>query len=297
MTPSEEVLELLSAYLDSALSESERSALEARLHTEAELQSALNDLRATRTVLRSTPQLAAPRDFRLPRKYARRSARPNRMLFAFSAIAASLIFAVGFYYLFGRNLALTAQIPQHTATTANGVALLPTILPAANTATLFVIEADKTEETTLAGGALPATPVMKAQSTTLSGFSQMSPTETIPANSRIPASPIPVQSTIEMTNRYMEIGTATPMPTMMLAPTNAPAPIASGASGGAADSSATNDLMPPGVVPAPTNSAIILYATPTQTAQLQANEQGKTNMVELILILLLELLKGIFARR
>ncbi|HEX5836519.1 MAG TPA: hypothetical protein VFY26_01720, partial [Anaerolineales bacterium] len=58
-------LELLSSYLDGQLSSSEATRLEARLRTEPDLRSVLQDLRGARTVLRQLPMRKAPRNFRL----------------------------------------------------------------------------------------------------------------------------------------------------------------------------------------------------------------------------------------
>ena len=75
MTPNDDSLELLSASLDSALSEAERGRLEPRLRAEPALQTTLDELRATRAVLRAVPELLPPRDFRLSRVQARRPRR------------------------------------------------------------------------------------------------------------------------------------------------------------------------------------------------------------------------------
>src|SRR5258706_342395 len=62
--------ELLSAYLDGALSEAERKTLEGRLRAEPSLAAALNDLRATVQVMRAAPRLKPPRNFTLdPARY------------------------------------------------------------------------------------------------------------------------------------------------------------------------------------------------------------------------------------
>jgi len=61
-------LELLSSYLDGQLSPSDSTRLEARLKTDRQLVSVLNDLRATRSLLRKLPQRRAPRNFTLTRK-------------------------------------------------------------------------------------------------------------------------------------------------------------------------------------------------------------------------------------
>jgi len=56
---------LLSAYLDGQLKPSEAARIEARLQTEPELASILQDLRQTRGILRQLPQRRAPRNFTL----------------------------------------------------------------------------------------------------------------------------------------------------------------------------------------------------------------------------------------
>lgn len=58
-------LELLSAYLDSALTNDERAALESRLATDADLQRELELLRETKALIASLPQLRSPRDLTL----------------------------------------------------------------------------------------------------------------------------------------------------------------------------------------------------------------------------------------
>lgn len=67
-TPSFRDVEKLSAYLDGQLKPSEAARLEARLQTDPELASILQDLRETRGVLRQLPQRRAPRNFTLTPK-------------------------------------------------------------------------------------------------------------------------------------------------------------------------------------------------------------------------------------
>lgn len=93
-------IELLSAYLDNALPARQREALEARLADSAELRAQLDDLRAVRAMLRSTPVLQPPRDFRLdPSKHARVTWWSRlgalRLTGAVSAAAALLLIALG----------------------------------------------------------------------------------------------------------------------------------------------------------------------------------------------------------
>ncbi len=95
-----EEFELLSAYLDNALTTRQRQALEARLAASPELRAQLDDLRAVRAMLRAAPALKPPRDFRLdPARYARRAwwSRLDilRLTSALSAAAAVLLLALG----------------------------------------------------------------------------------------------------------------------------------------------------------------------------------------------------------
>ncbi len=62
---SDQDAEILSAYIDNALSPSERAALEQRLKTEAGLRQELADLQRMVSALNAMPTLKAPRDFRL----------------------------------------------------------------------------------------------------------------------------------------------------------------------------------------------------------------------------------------
>ncbi|MBI1282640.1 MAG: hypothetical protein GC179_31225 [Anaerolineaceae bacterium] len=93
--------ELLSAYIDDALSDSERTAFELRLQAEPELRSELDELRATVTLLNNLPVLKAPRDFTLDARYARRSSIffTSATFSALSTAAAIILFALGAYVL------------------------------------------------------------------------------------------------------------------------------------------------------------------------------------------------------
>jgi anti-sigma factor RsiW len=63
-------VELLSAYLDGQLSTSDSARLEARLKSDLELRAIMDDLRASRGVLRALPRRGAPRNFTLTPKMA-----------------------------------------------------------------------------------------------------------------------------------------------------------------------------------------------------------------------------------
>ena len=87
-------LELLSSYLDGQLKTSDSNRLEARLKTDPELASALNDLRAARTLLRKLPQRRAPRNFTLTRKMVGQNPPLPRAypFFRFATAIATLLF-------------------------------------------------------------------------------------------------------------------------------------------------------------------------------------------------------------
>lgn len=98
--------DLLSAYIDDALTESERTALELRLQSEPELRSELDELRATVTLLNNLPTLKAPRDFTLDARYTRRSSTMFFTSAAFTALssaAAIILFALGAYLFAGQS--------------------------------------------------------------------------------------------------------------------------------------------------------------------------------------------------
>jgi hypothetical protein len=99
-------VELLSAYLDGALTPAERAALEARLQADAALRRDLDGLRQTVALVRALPRLAAPRSFALTPAQAGLVDRPRPLPFfvssafsALSAAAAVVLLALGSYLL------------------------------------------------------------------------------------------------------------------------------------------------------------------------------------------------------
>src|SRR3954470_15331892 len=89
-------LELLSAYLDGALSEAERTALEARLQTDAELRRELARLRATVDLIKTMPTLSSPRPLTLtPRMVRRPNILTSAAFSALSAAAAIILLVIG----------------------------------------------------------------------------------------------------------------------------------------------------------------------------------------------------------
>jgi hypothetical protein len=90
--------EALSAYLDEQLSAKERTRLETQLNQAPELRSALEELRRTRSVLRSQPKVRAPRNFTLTPEMAGLKAGPARRApgYPFFRLASAL---AGFLFL------------------------------------------------------------------------------------------------------------------------------------------------------------------------------------------------------
>ena len=95
-------LELLSSYLDGQLSSAEATRLEARLRTEPDLRSVLQDLRGARTVLRQLPMRKAPRNFRLtPQMVGKNPPLPRAYpVFRFASTLATLLL----FFTLGLNL-------------------------------------------------------------------------------------------------------------------------------------------------------------------------------------------------
>ncbi|HNQ96357.1 MAG TPA: hypothetical protein PKK96_16695 [Anaerolineales bacterium] len=102
-------LELLSSYLDGQLSLSDSARLESRLKSDGRLVSALDDLRAARTLLRQLPKRRAPRNFTLTRKMVGLNPPLPRSYpaFRFATVVATLLF----FFTFGVN-ALAPQLAQ-----------------------------------------------------------------------------------------------------------------------------------------------------------------------------------------
>ncbi len=104
--------ELLSTYIDGALTARERTLLEQRLAAEPELRRELDSLRQTVRLIRQMPALSAPRDFTLTSAMAgvRSATRPvlpfplTAAFSAMSAAAAILMFVFGGYFLLQSDL-------------------------------------------------------------------------------------------------------------------------------------------------------------------------------------------------
>jgi anti-sigma factor RsiW len=120
-------LELLSAYIDGALSDAERAALEARLQTDAELRRELARLRATVDLVKTLPTLPAPRNFTLTRQAARRPSFVTSATFSALSTAAAVILLIVGVALYGVRSQNSSAISPILATQASDqVALAPT---------------------------------------------------------------------------------------------------------------------------------------------------------------------------
>jgi hypothetical protein len=115
-TPSFRDVKKLSAYLDGQLKPSEVTRLEARLQTDPELASILEDLREARSVLRQLPQRRVPRNFTLtPKMVGLKPPMPRTYpVFRFATVLATLLL----FFTFATNfmaprLTYTAQSVPH----------------------------------------------------------------------------------------------------------------------------------------------------------------------------------------
>jgi hypothetical protein len=86
-------IELLSSYLDGQLSSVDTAHLEARLRTDPDLRSVLQDLRGARSLLRQLPMRKAPRNFTLtPKMVGKNPPLPRSYpVFKFSAALATIL--------------------------------------------------------------------------------------------------------------------------------------------------------------------------------------------------------------
>jgi hypothetical protein len=117
--------EALSAYLDGQLSKRDQDRLEARLNDNADLQDALEQLRRTRTVLRSLPVVRAPRNFMLTPQMVRSRPAPSPAypVFRFASAIATIFLAL---VLLGDFIT-----PPATATLPTSAAMLAQEAPSA----------------------------------------------------------------------------------------------------------------------------------------------------------------------
>ncbi len=211
-----EEFDLLSAYLDGALSARQREALEARLAEAADLRAQLDDLRALRATLRAVPTLQPPRNFTLdPALYARKAwwsrAGVLRTLGSLSAAAAALLIFFG---------VLLSAPPESPA--SSGVALQPTLAlrdsatPTPTIAMLIVVQPSATASAISPAAASPIPATAEAFSA--------APTEQrtraalgVTATMQIMATAMPAFEATEMTQRAMPTQTAFPEIALLMA--------------------------------------------------------------------------------
>ncbi len=113
-TPTFRDLERLSAYLDGELSQAERACLISGLETDPSLSATLEDLRATRAMLRRTPQRRAPRTFILtPKMEGIKPPLPRAVpVFRLASVMAAILF---FFTFAGHLIAPLAAAPKLAA--------------------------------------------------------------------------------------------------------------------------------------------------------------------------------------
>lgn len=210
-------LEMLSAYLDNALPDAERRAVEQRLSTEPALRTALESLQRTVLVLKSAPLLAPPRDFTLnPAQYRRAARRPLRsawltagMIGTAAALVLVALVAVQNLTSPGRaNQAVVAALPtQHPTTVVLQATSLSTTTSVAETDnTLHPIAPVPVSTATAESAAKADQVVSPARSTTRASAALPSP---------LPSSP----ATVVAAN----VPQATSVPSVLLAPATAEA--------------------------------------------------------------------------
>jgi hypothetical protein len=136
----ERLTELLSAYLDGQLADSERARLEERLAADASLRAELESLRQTVSLLGELPKVAVPRNFILPRATVtatrtvqRSSAR--RPLLAPVLTAATSLATLLFGVVLTGELVLTGLGGYATLSEPGGADSAPLSAPAAQTDT------------------------------------------------------------------------------------------------------------------------------------------------------------------
>lgn len=91
-------LELLSAYLDGHLSQTDGARLESRIKNDPELRSAYDGLRQTRALLRKLPARRAPRNFRLTPQMVGIKPTLSRSfpIFRLASVLASILLFLGY---------------------------------------------------------------------------------------------------------------------------------------------------------------------------------------------------------
>lgn len=205
MLPSND--ELISAYIDDALSDADRRQFEIRLTADPALQRLVAELRATRAMLRSAPVVLPPRDFRidaasLPLRVVARRAPRLTVLRIISAAAAILLLGIGIF-----SLVQTAGRPSNGAAVPNGVALLATGTPAPAS---LNTDAGQNSVTVIAPGARTIAPDRNGP-TALMPTAPPGATPTGPTTAKLPGSTGPAAGAPELQS------SPSPMPTLAAA--------------------------------------------------------------------------------
>lgn len=190
--------EALSAYIDGQLSNRERAHLEPRLKTEADLRSGLEELRRTRTMLRSLPKLRAPRNYTLtPQIVPARKAPPRSypVLSLASALATFLLVLVLVGDFFApRQLAMAPAMETQVAEVAAEPQIQRELPPGAGGAAYPDAVTDRTLEVAPAGTPGPLatpTPGLAPAEEPAAELMEELPATPPPAEARVEAYPAP----------------------------------------------------------------------------------------------------------
>jgi len=162
-------LELLSAYLDGQLNPSDSARLESRIASDSSLRTALDNLRATRNLLRQLPSRRAPRNFTLTPQMASIKPPTPRIVpvFRLATVLATFLFIITFVIngLISLSASSFAAAPAPFAagaaapiSAAQEAAPAPTSAPAATQAPALPLAAIAPTETPMPfGGGLAPT--------------------------------------------------------------------------------------------------------------------------------------------
>jgi anti-sigma factor RsiW len=138
-TPSFREIKTLSAYLDGELGASARRKTEARLARDPNLRAALDDLRATRAVLRRAPQHRAPRNFVLSGQMVAQRPPTPRLVPALNYASAFALLLLLFSFFSPSD-----TLPRTATPAPNAVALMQDEAAAAEETVLEAAAADET---------------------------------------------------------------------------------------------------------------------------------------------------------
>jgi anti-sigma factor RsiW len=154
-TPSFREIKTLSAYLDGELGASARRKTEARLARDPNLRAALDDLRATRAVLRRAPQHRAPRNFVLSGQMVAQRPPTPRLVPALNYASAFALLLLLFSFFSPSD-----TLPRTATPAPNAVALMQDEAAAAEETVPDAAAADETApEAFVAEEAAPAAAV------------------------------------------------------------------------------------------------------------------------------------------